>query len=210
MAWLRRSSAPGCLFGPPGCLFGPSGLPFSGIMFALHAAFLLAAPHSLREHAVATTTTVLGPKDDVALNGLKKFEAAGESIRSWLVRENKLMQAVDPELRDLFQVHRQKPLQNTSLPGCAASCKGLIDKAGVYRNYLFYYDTTRAGLSDRAWVLAHLMALANALCARLVVRSPSEMLGLPHNGDRKLPHSWWWDRYFAGAEGLVRFGGSAG
>ena len=26
MAWLRRSSAPGCLFGPPGCLFGPSGL----------------------------------------------------------------------------------------------------------------------------------------------------------------------------------------
>ena len=43
-----------------------------------------------------------------------------------------------------------------------------------------------------------------ALQAHIGLR-PSEMLGLPHNGDRKLPHSWWWDRYFAGAEGLVRF-----
>ena len=91
--------------------------------------------------------------------------------------------------------------------GCARSCQsGGITHLGVYPSYLFYADHSRAGLSDRAWVLGHVTALANALCARPAVRPPYKMLGTPHNHDKSLNPHWWWDRYFGGVESLFHFG----
>jgi len=144
-------------------------------MLALYAA-LLSAPHPPRKNA-------LRPSDS-------------EGLRN-----------SDLELHDLFREHRRTSRFTTppSKPGCAASCKGLINSIGQFRSYLFYDDNSRAGLSDRAWGLAHLMALGNALCARPAVRKPSEVLSVPHNGGLDIPPHWWWTRYFSGIESLTRY-----
>ena len=180
-------------------------------MLALNAA-LLSVPHAPREGAGATAT-LNQPGSESAGH---KYEAAGEGLRNWLVHDNELVKDDNLELHDMFREHRRTRLagstgalalrkQTTTKPGCAASCEGRIQENGVFKSYLFYDDDSRAGLSDRAWGIAHVMALANSLCARPAVKSPSEVLTLPHNGNKTIPEQWWWTRYFSGVESLLSY-----
>ena len=185
-------------------------------MLALHAT-LLSVPRTPGEGPGATATLNLDSEAVAGQNPhANKYEAAGEGLRNWLVHDNELVKDDNLELHELFREHRRTRLaestdalalrkQTTSKPGCAASCEGLIQENGVFKSYLFYDDDSRAGLNDRAWGIAHVMALANSLCARPAVKNPSEVLSLPHNGDKSIPKQWWWTRYFSGVESLVPY-----
>ena len=185
-------------------------------MLALHAT-LLSVPRTPGEGPGATGTLNLDSEAVAGQNShANKYEAAGEGLRNWLVHDNELVKDDNLELHELFREHRRTRLaestdalalrkQTTSKPGCAASCEGLIQENGVFKSYLFYDDDSRAGLNDRAWGIAHVMALANSLCARPAVKNPSEVLSLPHNGDKSIPKQWWWTRYFSGVESLVPY-----
>ena len=185
-------------------------------MLAIHAA-LLSVPSTPRE-GTGAPATLNHPNSEAVWQKqhANKYEAAGEGLHNWLVHDNELVKDDNLELHELFREHRRTRLagstdalalrkQTTSKPGCAASCEGLIQEDGDYKSYLFYDDDSRAGLNDRAWGLAHVMALANSLCARPAVKNPSDVLTLPHNGDKSIPKQWWWTRYFSGVESLVSY-----
>ena len=75
---------------------------------------------------------------------------------------------------------------------CAASC----NQQGQFRSHLYYVFASLAGLSDRAWHIAHALAVANSLCARLGLRPPYQLLAPVHNQGTYLKPEWEWDRYF--------------
>lgn len=78
---------------------------------------------------------------------------------------------------------------------CAASCHQLSPR-GHFRSRLVYVHKSSGGLSDRAWTIAHLLAVANSLCARLQLRAPYQLLTPMHNNGIELKSRWTWDRYF--------------
>ena len=185
------------------------------------ACMLLATLAALSPHdGPGTPTVLLAPGYDAAATEQqrgKKFEAAGEGLRDWLIRENVASKDGTPELHHLFRAHYRARRTEAGGPGpegassqssehAANGCARTCSSGGRHApNYIYYADTTRAGLSDRAWVLAHLTALSNALCARPAVKPPYKMLGKPHNGDQSVNTTWWWDRYFSGVESLYKF-----
>ena len=77
---------------------------------------------------------------------------------------------------------------------CAASCQR--SPRGHFLSHLIYADKSLGGLSDRAWTIAHLLAVSNALCARLHLRGPHQLLTPIHNHDNELSIGTSWDRYF--------------
>ena len=79
---------------------------------------------------------------------------------------------------------------------CAASC----NQQGQFRSHLYYVYQSRAGLSDRAWHIAHAQAVANSLCARLGLRPPYQVLASLHNHGADVKPEWKWNRYFDWAD----------
>ena len=75
---------------------------------------------------------------------------------------------------------------------CAASC----NQQDQFRSHLYYVYQSRAGLSDRAWHIAHAQAVANSLCARLGLRPPYQVLASLHNHGADVKPEWRWSRYF--------------
>ena len=146
-------------------------------------------------------------------------EAAGESLHNWLATENELANSEEQSLRKTFREHSRalRRMQRSSseanvamrthpsnVSACASSCKSVQN--GQVKSYLYYDESTRAGLSDRAWHISHLLALANALCATPVIRAPHELLSSWHNHHQPLNKKWWWDRYLEGVGSLERMG----
>ena len=79
---------------------------------------------------------------------------------------------------------------------CAASC----NQQGQFRSHLYYVYQSRAGLSDRAWHIAHAQAVANSLCAQLGLRPPYQVLASLHNHGADVKPEWKWNRYFDWAD----------
>jgi hypothetical protein len=146
-------------------------------------------------------------------------ENAGESLQNWLATENELANSKGNSLHKLFRensrAHRRMQRiaseANVAMrthPGnvsaCASSCRSVHN--GKVKSYLYYDESTRAGLSDRAWHISHLLALANALCATPVIKAPHELLSSWHNHHHPLKKKWWWDRYLEGVGSLERMG----
>ena len=144
-------------------------------------------------------------------------EAAGESLQNWLATENELANSEGQSLHKTFREHSRahRRMQrssseanvamrthSTNVSACASSCKSVQN--GQVKSYLYYDESTRAGLSDRAWHISHLLALANALCARPVIRAPHELLSSWHNHHKPMDKKWWWDRYLEGVGSLER------
>ena len=116
-----------------------------------------------------------------------------------------------PWLYEMFRQHRlEHPLgeNDAGLRAQRLNCEHQKAKQGPVESHLYYAFNSRAGLSDRAWVISHLLALANALCARPGIPAPYQMLGQEHNivvgpqpGSppvrKPMKPSWWWDRYFS-------------
>ena len=148
-------------------------------------------------------------------------EAAGVSLQHWLATENELAKSDEPSLHAIFRAHSRahRRMQRssseasvalrkhtTNASACASSCKSVQN--GQVKSYLYYDTNTRAGLSDRAWHISHLLALANALCARPVIRPPHQLLSSTHNHHKPINPKWWWDRYLEGVGSLERIGDS--
>ena len=170
--------------------------------------------------ALALQPPQMGSKaagNDDLLN--RNGEAAGESLQNWLATENELANSEEQSLHKIFREHSRahRRLQRstseanvamrthtTNASACASSCKSVHN--GEVKSYLYYDESTRAGLSDRAWHISHLLALANALCARPVIRAPHELLSSWHNHHKPMNKKWWWDRYLEGVGSLERMG----
>jgi hypothetical protein len=142
-------------------------------------------------------------------------EAAGESLQNWLATENELANSEGQSLHKTFREHSRAhrrmqrssseanvAMRSTNVSACASSCKSVQN--GQVKSYLYYDESTRAGLSDRVWHISHLLALANALCARPVIRAPHELLSSWHNHHKPMDKKWWWDRYLEGVGSLER------
>ena len=174
-------------------------------------------PQWTPEH-IAAAMALQRPQLSSAADKLERNgEAAGMSLQHWLANENELANEAEPSLHKVFRAHsrahRQKVIRSSSSDAnvamrthkanaskCASSCKSV--KHGRIKSFLYYDTSTRAGLSDRAWHISHLLALANALCARPVIRAPHELLSSSHNHHQPINKKWWWDRYLEGVGNL--------
>ena len=131
----------------------------------------------------------------LALSGGQAGREVHAAGRGNFLQENEVVGA--RSLRELYRKSFRRTESGhggTRSKACAASCQRTHE--GHYLSRLIYADKSLAGLSDRAWTIAHLLAISNALCARLQLRGPHQLLTPIHNNDVPLSAEMSWDRYF--------------
>ena len=147
---------------------------------------LTVAAAALQQRGSSALTPASSVGDGQAAEHTEEDESAGAGSLSQLFRngiefENRL---------------RYGMLAPSDGKACAASC----NQQGQFRSHLYYVYQSRAGLSDRAWHIAHAQAVANSLCAQLGLRPPYQVLASLHNHGADVKPEWKWNRYFDWAD----------